>query len=49
VSVHQALDIRTSRVTPTKTGITRKVPIHPAIEPLLKAMRKELGDAGGVV
>jgi integrase len=49
VSVHQALDIRTSKVKATKTGITRKVPIHPKLEPLLKAMRKELGDAGRVV
>jgi integrase len=49
VSVHQALDIRTSKIKATKTGITRKVPIHPALEPLLTAMREEFGDAGRVV
>lgn len=50
VSVHQALDIRTSKTTPTtKTYVTRRVPIHPMLAPLLKAMRKELGDTGRVV
>jgi integrase len=47
VSVHQALDIRTGKVKPTKTGDTRKVPIHPALAPLLKAMRKEYGATRG--
>jgi integrase len=49
VHVHQALDIRTGRVKPTKTGITRKVPIRPTLRPLLVAMSKEMNAKGRVV
>jgi len=49
VNVHQALDIRADKVKSTKTGITRKVPIHPSLKPLLKALHTEAGGAGRVV
>lgn len=48
VHIHQALDLRTGTVKATKTGITRKVPIHPSLAPLLAALRPESG-AGRVV
>jgi integrase len=49
VYIHQALDLRSGEVKATKTGYTRKVPIHPSLVPLLAAMRKESGGAGRVV
>ncbi len=49
VHVHQALDIRAGKVKATKTGITRKVPIHPHLKPLLMAMHAEAGGKGRVV
>jgi integrase len=39
VFIHQALDLRTGRLKRTKTGHTRKVPIHPSLAPLLEAMK----------
>jgi len=48
VHVHQALSLRTGKVKPTKTGVTRKVPIHPCLVPLIDALRKE-GGAGRVI
>lgn len=47
VSVHQALDMRTGKIKPTKTGITRKVPIPEALASLLVLMRAEA--SGGPV
>jgi integrase len=49
VHVHQSLDTRTGRVKATKTGVTRKVPIHPALARLLARMRLESGDKGRVL
>jgi integrase len=49
VYIHQALDLRSGAVKSTKTGYTRKVPIHPSLAPLLKAMREEAGGVGRVV
>ncbi len=49
VSVHQALDLRTGEVGPTKTGITRKVPLRPELAALLEVMRQESGGEGRVV
>jgi len=49
VNVHQALDLRTGRAKPTKTGITRKVPIHLSLRPLLELMKKEANGQGRVV
>ena len=49
VLIHQALDLRTGETKPTKTGITRKVPIRPELEPLLDAMRAESGGQGRVI
>ncbi len=49
LSIHQALDLRTGEVGPTKTKHTRKVPIRPALVPLLDAIRAETGGEGRVV
>ena len=49
VHVHQALDLRTGEIKPTKTKHTRKVPIHPSLGPLLAAMLQECGGEGRVV
>lgn len=49
VSVHQALDMRTGDAKPTKTGITRKVPIRPELALLLEAMLAESGGEGRVI
>ncbi len=43
VHIHRALDLRTGKLKATKTGITRKVPIHPSLAPLLAAMRPDDG------
>jgi hypothetical protein len=47
VHVHQALDLRTGLVKATKTGITRRVPVHFALRPLLVALKAELGAKAG--
>jgi integrase len=49
VHIHQSLDLRTGEVKETKTGITRKVPIHPSLRPLLEALHDEAGGIGRVV
>jgi len=43
VHVHQALDLSAGRLKGTKTGVTRKVPIHPSLKPLLERMRRDKG------
>lgn len=48
INVHQALDLATGRLKSTKTGITRKVPIHASLAPLLAALRPADG-AGRVL
>jgi integrase len=47
IHVHQALDLRSGLVKSTKTGVSRKVPIHASLAPLLEAMRPK--DGGGRV
>src|SRR5262249_35815974 len=37
VDIHRAVDLRTGEIKPTKTKRTRKVPIKPALVPLLTA------------
>lgn len=49
VNVHQALDLKTGEIGPTKTKHTRKVPIPPALAPMLAAMFTESAGAGRVV
>jgi integrase len=49
VNVHQALDLATGKLKSTKTGVTRKVPIHPSLAPLLAVLRAESGGVGLVV
>lgn len=49
VNVHQALDREAGEVKSTKTGVTRKVPIHPHLAPLLEVLRKEAKGKGRVV
>lgn len=49
VLVHQALDAKTGEVKPTKTKDVRKVPIEPALLPLLRRMHDEAGGEGRVV
>jgi len=49
VSIHQALDIRADKIKATKTGITRKVPIHASLKPHLEALHKEANGKGRVV
>jgi integrase len=49
VQVHQALDSDTKEVRATKTKDMRKVPIEPALVPLLEAMHEESGGKGPVV
>lgn len=49
VHVHQALDMRTGKVKPTKTKVTRRVPIPLALRPLFAALRDESGARGRVI
>jgi integrase len=49
VHVHRAQDRHTKKLKPTKTGITRRVPIEPTLRPLLEAMRDECDGLGRVV
>jgi integrase len=49
VHIHQALDQRTGKAKATKTGVTRKVPIPPALRPLLAFLRGDGTPAGRVV
>jgi integrase len=49
VHIHQALDLRTGLVKPTKTGTTRRVPVPLALRPLLTALSAELDGKGRVV
>jgi integrase len=49
VHVHRSLDRRTKALKATKTGVTRRVPIEPALLPLLEVMREESGGKGRLV
>lgn len=49
VHIHQAMNLRTGEIKPTKTGITRKAPIRPSLAPLLADMRRETDGRGRVV
>lgn len=47
--IHQATDRTTGKAKSTKTGIARRVPIEPALLPLLQAMHDEAGGEGKVI
>jgi hypothetical protein len=49
VHMHQAFNLEKDEIKPTKTGITRKVPIRPELRPLLETMKAEVGGKGRVV
>jgi integrase len=49
VHVHRSHDIHSGKAKSTKTGITRRVPIEPALLPLLEAMREESSGKGKVL
>jgi len=49
VAIHQSLNLETGELKATKTGLARKVPIRPALLPLLEAMRAEVDGKGRVV
>ncbi len=49
VFIHKAVDLRTGDVKPTKTKRTRKVPIKPALVPLLEQMVEAAGKKGPIV
>lgn len=48
VRIHASVDRRTGELTTTKTEETRRVPIDPALLPLLRAMHNEAGGVGRV-
>jgi integrase len=49
VLIHQSVDADTGEVKPTKTKDVRKVPIEPALLPLLRKMHEEAAGEGRVV
>jgi integrase len=49
VSIHQALDLKTGAVKPTKTGVTRRMPIHASLRPLIHQLREAARGEGLVV
>ncbi len=49
VLIHQSLNLEADEIKGTKTGTTRRVPIRPALAPLLEAMKAEAGGVGHVV
>jgi integrase len=49
IDIHRSLDRNTGLPKPTKTKETRRIPIEPALVPLLKAMHEESGGKGRLV
>lgn len=48
VHIHASMNRRTGKVSTTKTEITRRVPIEPALRPVLEALHRESGGRGRV-
>ena len=49
VSIHQALDLETGAVKPTKTGATRRMPMHASLRPLIHQLCEAARGEGLVV
>jgi len=46
VHIHRSADRDTGALNPTKTSVARRVPIEPALIPLLEAMREQANEKG---
>jgi integrase len=49
VHIHRSADRDTGALNPTKTSVARRVPIEPALVPLLEAMREQANGEGRVL
>jgi integrase len=49
IHIHRAADRDTGKLIPTKTSVARRVPIDPALLPLLEAMRAQANGQGRVL